>query len=115
MPRVSIPASTNDRKKSRASKTVRVNPLSVTVASGAPSSVVEPSPQGPPSTQVTLTSVVPIAVPLPRSSKGVAIPVACVYKDGEDPEIEAIFEAFGPSQSADGALSKERRKIRLSF
>lgn len=79
------------------------------MASGAPSSVVELAPQGPLSTQVTFAGAIPVAVPLLRRSKGVAVPVAdseeeCVYKVGEDPEIKALFEGFEPSQSTSGAF-----------
>ena len=66
----------------------------------APSSSIEPTPQGPPSTQVTLAGVVPVAIPIPKKSKGVVVAVPGledknVYKDEEDSEIGALFdEAF---------------------
>lgn len=98
------------QKKSKASKTVRVNPLSVTVADGAPSSAAEFVAEESPSAQVTLAEVIPAAVSLPKRLKGVVVPVTeseekSVYKDVEDPEIETLFEGFEPSHYAGGASS----------
>ena len=85
------------QKKSRVSKPARINPLVVTVAGGSSPSAREENPSGLASAHVTIATDVPNAIPVPTRSRGVAVPLTGleddnVYKEGEDPEIEAYFD-----------------------
>ena len=61
-----------------------------------------------------MASSVPTAVPVLARPRGVAVPVIGledenVYKDGEDPEIEALFdESRDPLHSAEGGALQDR-------
>lgn len=103
-----VPLLVKRHEKHRASKSTRVNPLSVTLAEGAPSSANELVTQGTSSTLVTFANVAPAGDPLSTISKGVAMPITeeevpGIYRDGEDPEIEALFKEFELLQTAGNA------------
>ena len=89
------------QKKSTAPKFPRSNPLGVTSVGGSSASAVGADPSGPSLALVTVAVDVPTAVPVSDRPRGVAVPVAemegDVYVEGEDPEIEALFEEAGSS------------------
>ena len=72
----------------------------MTMVGGYSASAEGTNPSGPTSALVTVALEVPTAVPVSDRPRGVAVPVAetggdDVYEEGEDPEIEALFEEAG--------------------